>query len=426
MPPPPAGKTRKRVPKVLVIVVVAIVVVAAIIVGLWAAGVGPFAKSNTSSTGSTPPSGSGETYYAAANTANSSTSGVSGGPWTIAGGIAVVLTSSFTINQTELNESFDFGCGGHILSGASSLTGYPGTSSAPSTGLSNLWIIVYANSTGGALEVAVFGGVATPVFTLESFQSCAVGGGTELLPFTPVNSPTVAAAAWAADGPTYAAAHSAFDTEMILVPPEETSHGLALFPVWVVTYTNCNPTSNGATLDGNPAAQFTAEVNATTGKFMNGLNSTIACPVLHGGGGGKGGGKASIDGCQMVSIPENVTGTYWTNASVECPFNVTKMTTGDVTISAVNNTTGKPVSTTGWSLVVQSVSSFPYVNESHYNFATNTWNDTTYPILALTGDSDYWVLTTPTNVSGDRIVITATASAPCTGSFDWYLGEVLV
>ncbi len=273
--------------------------------------------------------------------------------------------------------------------------------------------------------MAVINGVATPVFTAVSFQSCSIGGGTDKLPFTPVNSPVAAAAAWAADGPTYAAAHSSFDTELIMVPYEVDSHGTALYPTWIVSYTNCNPTSNGATLDGKAAAQFTAEVNATTGKFVAGFNTTTACPVIHGGGGGGGGGKSSIDSCRIVSFQANVTGTYWYNGSAICPFNVTKMTTGDVTVSAVNNTTGTPVSTAGWSLVVQNASTFPFVNESHYNFASKTWNNTNYPILALLGDYDYWVLITPANVSGDRLVITATASAPCTGSFDWYLNQNL-
>ena len=241
-----------------------------------------------------------------------------------------------------------------------------------------------------------------------------------------MNSPVAAATAWATDGTTYSAAQSSFDTEMIMVPYELTSHGVALYPIWVISYTNCNPTSNGATLDGNSPSQFTAEVNATTGKLIHGFNTTTACPVITGsggGGGGGGGGKASIDSCRIVSFQANVTGTYWYNGSAICPFNVTKMTTGDVTVSAVNNTTGTPVSTAGWSLVAQNASTFPYVNESHYNFASKTWNNTKYPILALVGDFDYWVLITPANVSGDRLVITATASAPCTGSFDWFLSD---
>jgi hypothetical protein len=74
--------------------------------------------------------------------------------------------------------------------------------------------------------------------------------------------------------------------------------------------------------------------------------------------------------------------------------------------------------------MVQNVSVYPFVNATHCIFGSNTWNDTTYPILAL-GDSDYWVLVTPTNVSGDRIVSTAPSSAPCPGSFDWFLSENL-
>ena len=53
-PPPPAPPVRKPISKTLIIVVVVIVVLAAILVGLYAAGVGPFAPA----TSSTTPSGS--------------------------------------------------------------------------------------------------------------------------------------------------------------------------------------------------------------------------------------------------------------------------------------------------------------------------------------------------------------------------------
>jgi hypothetical protein len=406
--------------KVVIIVIAVVVVAAVVLAGLWAAGVGPFAPA---SSGSGNPGGgnggSGETYSQAVLVAQPAARGISGGPWTAGGGAGVQLTSSFSINATELNQSFNFGCGGKILSGASSLTSFPATSSAPSSGDSTMWIIVFENASAGFLEVAVFNGVATPVFTLASFGLCGYPSGIAKLPANAVDSPIAAATAWAAGGPAYAANHSSYETEYIVL--NSTTDGA----LWVVTYTNCNPTETGATLDGNAPAQFTAIVWATNGTLRTKDSTTTACPTLKGGGGGGGGGKASIDSCRFVSAQANVTGTYWYNASAICPFNVTKMTTGDLRLSAVNNTTGTPVSTTGWSLVVQNVSSFPFVNASHYNFATKTWNDTTYPILALVGGSDYWVLTTPTSVSGDRITITATASAPCTGSFDWYLNQNL-
>jgi len=422
MAPRPKGKS-----KVLIIVVAVVVVLAAVLIGLYAAGVGPFAPSSSpsSSPGGGGSGGSGETYKAAVATATPAAAGVAGGPWTVVGGSGVQLTASVPVNSTLLNESFDFGCKTHALTGASSITSFPATTSATTAGDSNLWVIIFANATGYALEVAVISGNAIPVLTLASFSSCGTGSPLPSLPSTIVDSPVVAAAAWKDGGSLYAGTQSSYDVELIVL--NVTDFG---GPTWVVTYTNCNPNEQGATLDGNSPSQFTAIFYADNGTLWHTENSTTACPVLsHSGGGGGGGSKTpNISGCEMISIPQNVTSTYWYNASVVCPFNITKMTTGDVTVSAVNNTTGDPVATSvtdTWSLVVQNVTPFPYVNVSHYNFATNTWNDTTYPILALAGDSDYWVLTTPTNVSGDRLVITATASAPCTGSFDWFLNEVL-
>ncbi len=404
-----------------------VVVLAAVLVGLYAAKVGPFAPSTSPSSSSGGGSGAGETFKAAATTATPAAATVSGGPWSLVGGTGVQLSASVTINQTLLNESFDFGCHTHALPGAATLTSFPATTSSSSSGDSNLWVVIFGNSSGYALEVAVISGVATPVLIVPSFQTCGTSSGLLSLPSDIEDSPSPAAAAWSGGGSGYAANQSTYDVEMIVL--NVTGFG---GPVWVVTYTNCNPSepTSGATLDGKSPAEFTSVFDAVNGTRVYATNTSTSCPVLSGsssggGGGGGGSGKPSISGCEMISIPENITGTYWYNASAVCPFNVTKMTTGDVSISAVNNTTGLAVSSTaGWSLVIQNVSTYPYVNVSQYNFATKSWNDTTYPILAL-GDSDYWVLTTPTNVSGDRLVITATSSAPCTGSFDWFLNQVL-
>ena len=351
----------------------------------------------------------GQTYSQAAATAAPTTSSVAGGPWTLEGGSGVQLSQSFPVNQTLLNESFDFGCQPTVLPGASTITSFPATTSPSSSGKSALWVIVFGNKTGYALEVAVLSGVATPVLTLASFNSCDTSSGILNLPSDVLDSPTIASAAWTAGGMAYAANHTSYEVELIVL--NVTSFG----PTWVVSYTNCNPTESGATLDGKAAAQFTAVYYALNGTLHFKENSNTACPVL---GGGSGGGKPTLtEDCFLYSVEDNETPTYYNNATLICS-GIT-LTSGELTASIVNNTTGHAISTTGLSLEIYNTSSLTIV--ATYNFGTNTWSSTTVPIP---GDefANEFVLTSSRSMAGDNLVLTATLSAPATGSITTYLG----
>lgn len=397
----------------LLIGVIVVIVLIVLLAGLYAAGVFTPASSSSSSSGG---GGSGETYSAAAAAAAPAASSVPGGPWTAAGGDAVQLGTSVAINSTLLNESFDFGCGGHLLSGASSLTSFPATTSSPSSGKSTLWVIIFTNASGEALEVAVINGVATPVFTLVSFQSCSVGGKIASLPTGVVDSPTAAAVAWSAGGPAYAANHSSFDTEYILVPIEIGSTTTS-YAYWIVTYTNCDPNEDGATLDGQAPAQFVTEVNATTGSLAFKESTSQACPVLKGSGAG-GGSKPSLSSsCYLQFSEESSPPTYWNNGSLICTIKA--LTGADVTVSIENNTTGAAVSTSGFTLDILNETTLGVV--STYNFTTNTWSSPAVDVENLYSFL-YWVLSTPTTMAGNKMVVTATASAPATGSVSGVLG----
>jgi hypothetical protein len=403
-PPPPTAAPKKK-SKTLVIIVAVVVILAVILGGLYAAG--DF-KPASSSSGSSPGGGSGETFK-----------------WTLAGGSGVSLSSSVAVNQTLLNESFDFGCHTQALPGAATLTSFPATTSPASSGDSNFWVVVFGNSTGTALEVAVIDGVATPVLIVPSFETCGMSSDLLNLPTDIEDSPTPAAAAWADGGSAYAGTQSTYDVELIVLNVSELGG-----PIWAITYTNCNPSepTTGATLDGNSPAQFTAVFYAVNGTLAFSDNTHTACPVLagSGGGGGGGGGKVNLDNCDsdFIAFQYNNSTTYWYNGTADCSTGSAVVTTGDVTVSAVTNTsTPTSVSTVGWTLTIQNISTG--ANLSHYDFTTNTWNNTSTPILSILSIDNLLILTAPSNVSADNLLITATSSAPVTGTLTWYLSQNL-
>ena len=408
-----ATKAAKPFPKMLIIVVVIVVAAAAALGGLFAAGV--FNTSSSSSSGGGGGGGSGETFKAAVTTATPSANGVAGGPWTVIGGSGVSLSSSITVNETLLNESFDFGCQTKALPGVSSITSLPGTTAASSSGQSNLWVVIFSNASGDALEVAVLNGVATPVLTLESFHTCEESTPLLSLPSTIEDSPSPAAAAWTDGGSGYAANHSAYDVELIVL-------NVSLWgPTWVITYTNCDPTDSGATLDGNSPAQFTSAFYAVNGTLIFKENGNSACPKPTGsGGGGGGGGKPNLDTCLVAGYEENDTTIFYNNESLGC-YTITGLTSGDITVSIENNTTLTKVSTTGFTLQIVNTSSSGSL--ASYDFGTNTWSSTTVPLTGSHSYFNWFVLTSSKSLAGDRIVFTATASAPATGSVYHALGN---
>jgi hypothetical protein len=415
----------------VLIAVVAVVVVAAVLGGLYVTHSGPFRGSGSGTTGGGgggPGSGSGETYSAAAALAGPSTSSVSGGPWSLAGGVGVATTSAATVNTTTLNTTFAAGlCHPHILSTASSLSSVPSTSASASSGVSNAWVVLYVNSTAGVLEVAVFGGVVTPLLTIGIYGGCGTGVAAVSLPSGYLDSPAAAATAYNNGGSGFVASHSAYDLEEVLVPAVtvNSSGTLSSTPsTWEITYTDCNVAADdGTTLGGAAPAQFTAGINATSGAFIRGFPSTIGCASATGSGGGGGGGSTAKNTFQNVTedfvFTQQHTSktTFWNNGSLVTTL--TNLTAGGVTVTIENNTTGVAVSTSGMTFQIVNIT-FAWI--SVYNFSSNTWNNTGASIgdpLAYTVFS----LNSTASLKGEKIVLTATASAPVTGSTSAVLGK---
>jgi hypothetical protein len=423
---PPAAKPMAKMG--IVAAVVVIVVIAAVVGGLYAAHIGPFASSSSGPGGGA--SGSGETYSQAAAAAQPTTSSVSGGPWTLSGGAGVVVSNSVAINATVINAtSGGGGCGTQLLSGASSITSIPGTSSSPSSGTSNAWIVYYSNATSALLEVAVFGGTATPLLTQGEYGGCLTGLSGLGLPANYVDSPAAATTAYNAGGSSFVTAHPSFNLEEILVPSVTVTYGgyVTTTPAsWEISYTDCNlAADDGTTLNGAAPAQFTASVNATTGGLVRGLNATTACPSL---GPSKGGGGPPVKN-SLANVTEYFTweqqhmghAAYWNNGSFYTTLNT--LTTGDLTVSIENNTTDAAVSTAGMTLQVITSGGSGYVFLSTYNFTTNTWNDTSVGIGTASSATNILTLNSTSSLKGDNIVLTATNSAPATGSVSAALGK---
>jgi hypothetical protein len=428
--PPPAAPVKKRMSPMIIAVVAVVVIVIVVIAALWAVGFGPFAKSNTATHGPNG-TGTGETFSSAASTAAPTTSSVSGGPWTLIGGAGVLVANSFTVNATEINRSASEGtCGSHLLPGASSLTTFPGTSSSPSSGDLNAWVVWYANSTDGVLEVAVFGGTATPVLTQTIYGGdCSSGAISKIsLPTDYIDSPSPAAVAYSAGGSAFIAAHPAGWEEMPILVPAVSFTGGSTNATWEVAYTDCNNTADtGTTYGGAPVAEFTASINATSGKLITTTNQSYACASSNSHPGGSKPTFSSSFEFQLYqenNSPPLPTTPYWNNGTLvnEYPPISASFDLNELTMSIVNNTTKAPVSTTGYALYVKNDSSGAIL--SSYDFSTNTWNNTAISITSISYDEwDDLVLVTPTNQTGNTIIATASSSAPVTGSISDWLGS---
>jgi len=433
-PPPPsttgsgiavaAGKAAaKPLPKTLIVVVVIVVAAAAVLGGLFAAGVFNSGSKSSSSPGGG--GGSGETFSQAASAAAGVTGSVSGGPWTLVGGVGTVLANAVTVNQTLLNSSASAsGCHSHLLSQASSVTSIPSTSAAPTSGDSDAWVVWYSNASLGILEVAVFAGTATPILVESTYGSCETSVTSVSLPSSFVNSPSAASTAYSNGGSAWIASWPTYDIEEILVPGTNITVGSSttfLPSTWEVTFTTCNlGAEDGSTLGGQAASQFTASIYSSNGTFERGTTTSTACATSSHGGGGGGGGKSKLSSCVGFFGQENVTATtYWNNGTAVCA-SVSTLTVGDLTVTVENNTTHAAVATTGFVLEVENVSSGAVL--SVYNFGTNSWNATGVAVFSDASVENYFVLVTPASMAGENIVFTATASAPATGSLALALG----
>jgi hypothetical protein len=421
--PPVVASAPKPMATMAIVAVVVIVVVAAIVGGLYATHSGPFHANGTGAGNGASSSGSGETYSQAAAAAQPATSSVAGGPWSVAGGVGVVISSAITVNSSTINASFGGGlCNPVFLSSDSSLSSIPSTSTTASAGLTNAWVVIFSNAAAGVLEVAVFGGVATPILTIAAYGSCGLAASAVTLPGAYVNSPAAALTAFNEGGSAFVAAHTSYNLEEVLVPTVTATiggHVTTTGASWEISYTDCNiALDDGSTFGDAAPAQFLASVNATTGAWIRGFNTTNECPSLNGGGGTSGKNTLQAVTEAFVFSQQHTSKTaYWNNGSLVTTLSA--LTAGDLVISIENNTTGVAVSTTGMTLEIVNIT---LVTLSAYNFGTNTWSAPSVSI-GVSGALNVFSLSSTSSLKGDKIVITATSAAPATGSESAPLGK---
>ena len=323
------GRSRVLLLAVVVIVVVAIVAVA----GLWAAGIGPFAK--TSSAGE-------ETFSQAAGSAQSAANGESGGPWSVVGGFGFQWGSSSLQGTSGLGSlTGSSGCSTTMLTSATAIS-LPSSTVAVSSGTSSAWLIWLAGS-GDDMFVTVLGGSATPIAKIGG-ASCPLTslGATLSLPSGYVDSPAAGAAAYAHGGSAFLANHSKVDVGYTLTPAISFSiagHTSVQPARWSVTMTNCDLSGNsGTTMDQKPPIMFTDTVNASSGAAANGTTSITSCPA------GNPNSASQVPSFGYVSLGEWSSGSsynFFVNTSVQgAPGN--GITWGDLSVS-VETSNGDPV-----------------------------------------------------------------------------------
>jgi hypothetical protein len=270
-PAPNPARTRFLALGVILIVVVAAVA----LTGLWTLGLGPFSTSKSTSPG--------ESFTQAASAAETAVSSRAGGPWSLAGGSAYRWPSSAPENTSVLSEALaGSGCTVSLLTTDSTFD-IPATGGSTTSGDSAAWVILLAGN-GTVLIVPVLGGSASLMATLGGSGCALVEAGVGLgLPTGFIDSPEAMADADAQGGSAFLANHSAVEISYAISPQVTLSRAVVAHSEWTVTMTNCDESGmTGTTLDGKPAAQFTDEVNATSGAANAGVTVPTVCPTTSG------------------------------------------------------------------------------------------------------------------------------------------------
>lgn len=282
VPPVPSGappswrRTAARGRTARVALVAIVVAIVALVAGLWAAGVGPFARP--------PGAGAQETFREAAAVGLGAADEESGGPWTAVAGEGLQLTIAASSNVSEAARAFALpGCNASTLLDAATTLRLPASTTLSTSGEAASWLITYLGN-GGLLVVAVLSGSASALVKLAG-PGCALlqAGLSVSLPPDYLDSPAAVRDALADGGATFAAEHSAIDLSYLLTPEISASIGGTGFSQgasWEVEITNCDLSGTlGATLDGEPPALFQVAINATSGVGTTPTSGATSCPA---------------------------------------------------------------------------------------------------------------------------------------------------
>ncbi len=256
MPPAPPPKSRRTIG---IVAVVAIVVVVILVVAL---------SLSHSGGGSGATYGTATSYETALPAASSTASSAADGPWSLEGAVGVAEP----VSQVLATGSSSSGCTITSSSGGTppATVSLPGTSANLSSGLASSWFLIYGDSAGDILLVAIASGASEGGF-IESGPDCSSLAGSDLAPLPGglMDSPAAASIAWSSGVSGFAASNpSATSVEIILVNAVTSTS-------YVFEYSPC---VFGAS--GTPTSQteYTIGVNATTGAItVPGSSDTVDC-----------------------------------------------------------------------------------------------------------------------------------------------------
>ncbi len=270
-PPGPPASARPHRRRWLV-PVVALVVAVVLLAALVATGVVPLAKAPSSSPAFAP------TFQGAASEGQSTANAAPDGPWAAALGVAFRVPLSLTLpteNLTGQVASVD-GCNATLSPHLPTDVVVQGTPSTAGPGASAFWVVVYVNSSGGAVGVMVDGGLSSELFTLGGASCAKLTQYLVPFPSGSPDSPTILDAANTAGGSAFLAAHP--NATQVFVGASV----VLLEPVWEVVYTTCtlSPLPNTTGSEFNATVIGTTVENRTTGPVSCSLPSGAGLPTL--------------------------------------------------------------------------------------------------------------------------------------------------
>lgn len=259
--PPVRSRSRRPVWGAVGAVAGAAVVVVAV---LW------IGSTPASSPGNGVPFSSGEVSALAAVTAQF------GGSWSALGAVGMVQEFPGEISATDLSELLGAGCTATSLNGSSSPAPIiiPTSPGGFDSGLAPLWLFFVAGpASDGLVVVEVLNGSAVPIDRIGG-SGCSASSMDRPLPGGTLDSPAVAATAWADDGKGWVTGDSALRSLTMAVFGGGSYSGVVESGLWAFVYAPCNPLGGGTV----SMPIFVALLNLTTGSLTGSIPYHVGCP----------------------------------------------------------------------------------------------------------------------------------------------------
>ncbi len=201
-----------------------------------------------------------------------------GGTWQVLGGVGLDDRVSSVLTVGNLSSTMYPNCTPTPLSGAP-LSGelvVPTFAGTFSSGLAPFWLVQLEGSVSGPFVlVAVEEQNTLPLLEASGTGCLTPGTLPQPIPNGTVDSPVAAATAWGSAGSSWTRTDPALSSLTMGVYGPGSLRSVAYSGAWTFVYAPCNPLAGGSV---NETA-FWAQVNLTTGAYLAGLSTSIACPA---------------------------------------------------------------------------------------------------------------------------------------------------